>query len=96
LYKVAFFIYCRGLDSEVEIERCQKIASRLEELLREENQPDRQLSGLPQELSWCLGAIQLTPSQSEFLIADEIKRAQPSLGVLALVEADLEIPAVLY
>jgi len=95
-YRLAMYVYCRGLDVQAEIALCQRISSRLEDLLREENQPDRMLGDLPGALAWSAESLILTPSHTEFLTGEEAHRGQPQYAVLGLVEADLEIPASAY
>lgn len=95
-YRLAMRIYCRGLDAEVEIARCRRIAGRLEALLREENSPARQLAALPGSLTWSIGSLELTPSHTEFTTGEEARQGQMRYAVVGVVEVDLSIPAVCY
>lgn len=91
-YGVIFQIICRGADAAVESARCRKIASRLEELLREENDADRQLNGLADALGWSIGALTITPARTAFASV-YAKGEEPVYTESASVEAELELPA---
>ncbi len=93
-WRVGLFVYCRGLDSEAEIERAMRIASRIEKVLREENGPDRQLDDLPASIDGALGALTVVPQNAEFLWGAEGRRGQPRYAVVAALEAQIEIPCI--
>ena len=95
-YRLAIYVYCRGADSGVESTRCRKIVSRLEQVIRDENDSSRQFQGLPQSSSWALGALNVAPVRAEFFTGEEARRGQTVYAVLGLVEAEIEIPTVRY
>ena len=96
LWRVGLFAYCRGLDSEAEIERAMRIAARIDKVLRDENAPDRQLGNLPASIEGALGAIIVGPRRAEFLMGDEARRGQPRYSVVAALEAEIELPCNIY
>ena len=92
IFRIGLFVYCRGLDSESEIERAMKIANRIEKVLRDENLPDRQFGNLPDSIDGALGALTVMPHRAEFLWGDEGRRGQPRYAVFASIEAEIELP----
>lgn len=95
-YRLVFYIYTRGADSESEIETCQKIAHRLEALLREENAPDKQFGNLCADIPGALGSLTVTVSQTQFVSTPQEGKGQKTYGVMGIVSADIEIPCSAY
>jgi len=96
IYRLALYIFLRGIDAEAEIARCMRIASRLEDLLREENAPSRQLCALPAQLPWSVGSLDLTPGSTQFITGEDAQGGQKKYSIVGIVEADISIPAVVY
>ena len=96
VFRVGLFVYCRGLDSEVEIQRAMRIAARVERVLRSENNPDRLLGDLPASIEGSLGTLIVSPRRAEFLMGDEARRGQPRYSVVAALEAEIELPCSVY
>jgi hypothetical protein len=96
LWRIGLFVYCRGLDSEAEIERAMRIAARVDKVLRAENGPDLQLGDLPASIEGALGALIVGPRRAEFLMGDEARRGQPRYSVVAALEAEIELPCSIY
>ena len=96
LWRIGLFVYCRGLDSEAEIERAMRIAARVDKVLRAENGPDLQLDNLPASIEGALGALIVGPRRAEFLMGDEARRGQPRYSVVAALEAEIELPCSIY
>lgn len=95
-WRIGLYVYCRGLDSEAEIERAMKIAARVDKVMRDQNDPDAQLGDMPASIDGALGAVVVTPDRAEFLQGDEGRRGQPRYAVVAAIEADIEMPCEIY
>ncbi len=92
VFEVEFLILCRGGDREAEAERAKKIAHRLEKVLIEQNQAQKQFSGLAREVADAQGVIfvQLKETRFESKFFEEGTGKKPEVS--ALVRADLIIP----
>ncbi len=91
-FRAGIVAYCRGLDSETEIERAMRIAARAEKVLREENAPDKQLGNLPAYIDGAVGALTVLTRSAEFTWGTQSRRGPSSYAVSASMEADVEIP----
>jgi len=93
IFELEFLILCRGGDRELESDRAKKIASRLEKILKEQNLPDQQFSGLPGLIAGSQGVlltkIKETGFESRFF--EDATGKNPE--VASLVAAELIIPA---
>ena len=92
VFRLGFFIYCRGLDLEAEVATCQKIAHRLEVVLDDENLPGKQFGSLPSLIEGAQGALTSEVRRTEFLQGGQVERGQKTYGVMGLVESDISIP----
>ena len=95
VFELEFLILCRGGDRELESDRARKISSRLEKLLKEQNLPDRQFSGLPALIEGSQGVLvaRLTETNFESRFFEDAAGKNPE--VVSLVSAEVIIPAQL-
>lgn len=92
IFELRFHIICVGGDRHREVEQCQKIAYRLEELCREQTRTERQFSGLPQVLESAEGALLCSLIRTSFTAATRPEKNTGRYAVEGIVEAEVQIP----
>jgi len=91
-FELSFRIICLGGDRGVELETCQKIAHRLEQLCREQTQTDQQFQGLPQAIDQAEGALICSLTRTVFSAASRPEKSTGRYAVEGIVGAEIQIP----
>ena len=92
VFELSFRIVGVGGDRDTELERCQKIAHRLEELCREQTQTDRQFQALPQMLDQAEGVLICSLTRTSFNATARPEKSSGRYTVEGVVEAEIQIP----
>jgi len=93
IFELEFLVLCRGGDRELEAERARKIAARLEQVLKQQNLPEHQFSGLPGLIEGGAGVllVRMMETQFESRFFEDAGSKNPE--VTAMVAAQVIIPA---
>jgi len=94
-FELRFRIICLGGDRNLELETCQKIAHRLEQLCREQTRTDQQFQGLPLAIDQAEGALLCSLTRTVFNATSRPEKSTGRYTVEGIVEAEIQIPCQL-
>ena len=91
-YELSFRIICVGGDRSLELETCQRVAHRLEQVCREQTRTDQQFQGLPRVIDQAEGALICSLTRTAFNAASRPEKSTGRYTVEGIVEAEIQVP----
>ena len=92
IFELSFRIICLGGDRSLELDACQRIAHRLEQVCREQTRTDRQFQGLPRVIDQAEGALICSLTRTAFSAASRPEKSTGRYTVEGIVEAEIQVP----